>query len=66
MADEPKEEKKNGESDKPDKIPFQIEADMRKGPPSSAVIKLHGSIDAKQNRLIDRIKTAAKKTVAIE
>lgn len=36
-------------------IPFQIEADMRKGPPSSAVIRLHGAIDARQNRLIDRI-----------
>ncbi len=36
-------------------IPFQIEADMRKGPPSSAVIRLHGDIGDKQNQLLERI-----------
>lgn len=36
-------------------IPFQIEADMRKGPPSSAVIRLHGDIGEKQNQLLERI-----------
>jgi anti-anti-sigma regulatory factor len=36
-------------------IPFQVEADMRKGPPSSAVIKLHGAIETNQNRLLERI-----------
>lgn len=42
-------------------IPFQVEADMRKGPPSSAVIKLHGTIEANQNRLISRILTPLHK-----
>ncbi len=39
----------------PERIPFQIEADMRKGPPSSAVIRLHGKIGPEQSRLIDSI-----------
>jgi anti-anti-sigma regulatory factor len=38
-------------------IPFQIEADMRKGPPSSAVIRLHGDIGEKQSQLLERITT---------